>query len=542
MLAVSPVRAEDIGADPSNYKKLAAVLKPGDTLHLAAGRYPLLSLSGLSGTANAWVTIQGPATGPPAVISVNPADPRCCNLVQLRDVAYVALKNLRIDSALADAVDGVNAQGISHDVLIENCTLVGQGSRQETVGIATRGPAWNWVIRGNTILGAGTGLYLGGSAGDSPFINGIIEDNLIADTIGYNAQIKWQAPYSPPAGLSAGPHRTIIRNNVFIKSKPRSAWPPDRSVGARPNLLVGGFPDAGFGSGDRYEIYGNLFYENRDGESLFQGSGVVYLHDNIFVGGSYRAVSLVDHDLPIRRAYVYHNTIYGRVSGVTLYGSALEDSIVAGNLILANRGIRAPVQRDNIVDTPEHAASYVVSPSLVLGSMDFYPRHGRATGRPLDMSPFSSNVGYDVDFNGTSKGTFTFRGAYAGEGSNPGWRLTAGRKQAAPGGRGRPGVLAAPGVTRALQAPRNRSRRTSRSRSDEVGLGGGQASRRHRRFSDVGGRGFGAGAGGGAWPRRPSSPPSCVPAAKERTFPSQRRRARPRAIGYAIVAWTRGLR
>ena len=77
------------------------------------------------------------------------------------------------------------------------------------------------------------------------------------------------------------PTSTIIRNNVFIKNDWRS---PD---GDRPNLLVGGFPRSGTGSQNRYEIYGNFFLHNHR-EALFQGSGRISLHDNIFVDGPAR--------------------------------------------------------------------------------------------------------------------------------------------------------------------------------------------------------------------------------------------------------------
>jgi hypothetical protein len=64
--------------------------------------------------------------------------------------------------------------------------------------------------------------------------------------------------------------------------------------------------------------------------------------------------------------------------------------------------------------------------------MDFYPRPGQCQGSPLDLSPFADEVDYAFDFNGTSKGTFTFRGAYAGQGANPGCVLAADLKLGGP--------------------------------------------------------------------------------------------------------------
>src|SRR5262249_9413352 len=83
-----------------------------------------------------------------------------------------------------------------------------------------------------------------------------------------------------------------------------------------------------------------------------------------------------------------------------------------------------------------NAATYVTAPSTTLGSMDFYPRPGQCQGTPVDLSSFSTEVDHAVDFNGSSKGTFTFRGAYAGQGSNPGWALDAGLKGGGPSGAG----------------------------------------------------------------------------------------------------------
>ena len=55
--------------------------------------------------------------------------------------------------------------------------------------------------------------------------------------------------------------------------------------------------------------------------------------------------------------------------------------------------------------------------------MDFYPRAGQLSGSVLDLTAFANYVDYDKDFNGNDKGSVIYRGAYAGEGSNPGWKL-----------------------------------------------------------------------------------------------------------------------
>src|ERR1700722_17883261 len=82
VLAARTSRAADVNADPSNYTQLLGTLKPGDTLHLAAGTYAPtgstpLSLSGLNGTPSQWITVTGPPADPPtAVFQASPDG--CC--------------------------------------------------------------------------------------------------------------------------------------------------------------------------------------------------------------------------------------------------------------------------------------------------------------------------------------------------------------------------------------------------------------------------------------------------------------------------------
>jgi hypothetical protein len=409
-----------ITADPSTYQSLLPKLQPGDILSLAAGNYPLLHIFGLHGMQSQCIVITGPSSGPPAVIQGSAGN----NTVQIVGSSYLAIKNLTIDSLGIDGAFGISAQGgssdVTHDILIEGNMLVGQGGGQETDGISTKTPTWNWVIRKNRIIGAGTGLYLGNSDGSDPFVAGIIEDNLVENPIGYCMEIKYQLPRPALSGMPTGPRSTIIRNNVFLKDDQPS---PD---GDRPNLLVGGFPDSGPGSTDLYEIYGNFFYHNPR-EALFQGSGRISFHDNILVDGQYAAAVFRSHDLALKLAFVYNNTIYTTQSGIEFGSLASTDDAVVGNLVFAAAPISGSIanQTANIVDTFANAAHYVSSPAFTLGSMNFYPLVGQAEGPALDLSKFSVNVDYNLDFNRTPKGGLTFRGAYAGAGVNPGWQLQA---------------------------------------------------------------------------------------------------------------------
>jgi hypothetical protein len=409
-----------INADPSNYQSLMRNLKPADTLSLVPGNYPQLQISGLSGTPTQCITITGPSSGPAAVIQGAVG----VNTVEIFNSSYVAIKNLTIDSLGIDGAFGISAHGdlsnLTHHILIEGNTLVGQGASQQTDSISTKTPTWGWVIRKNRIIGAGTGIYLGNSDGTDPFVAGVIEDNLIQDPVGYCMEIKYQLPRPALSGMPTSPSSTIIRNNVFLKNDQPS---PD---GDRPNLLVGGFPDSGPGSTDLYEIYGNFFYHNPR-EALFQGSGRISFHDNILVDGQYAAAVFRSQDLVLKLAFVYNNTIYTTQSGIQFGSLASTDDAVIGNLVFAAVPISGSIanQEANIVDTFGNAAHYVNSPAFTLGSMNFYPLVGQAEGPALDLSKFSVNVDYNLDFNWTPKGGLTFRGAYAGAGVNPGWQLQA---------------------------------------------------------------------------------------------------------------------
>lgn len=421
-LCSTPPAGRVLNATPSNYKSVLGTLQPGDTMLLAPGNYPALYISGRRGTSSQCIFITGPTTGAPAVIQGVAGN----NTVEIVNSSFLALENLTIDSLGIDGAFGISAKGLSnltHDILIQGNTLVGQGASQQTDGISTKSPTWGWVIRQNRIIGAGTGIYLGNSDGSDPFVAGVIEDNLIENPIGYCMEIKYQLPWPSVSGMPTSPTSTIIRNNVFIKNDQPS---PD---GSRPNLLVGGFPSSGAGSSNLYEIYGNFFYHNPR-EALFQGSGRISFHDNVLVDGQYAAAVFRNQDLPLVLAYVYNNTIYSTQSGIYFGSLASAGDAVIGNLVFAATPISGAIahQADNITDTFANAAHYVNSPSFTLGSMNFYPLAGQAQGTPLDLAPFAANADYGLDFNRTSKGSFVFRGAYAGAGMNPGWQLQAGIK------------------------------------------------------------------------------------------------------------------
>jgi Right handed beta helix region len=413
-------RGRILHADPANYRTLLARLTAGDTLFLAPGAYRRLTIADIAGAPGRCIAVTGPATGPRAVIGGEIG----YNTVEIIDSSYVVVSNLIIDSRGIPGANGLKApvtpHPATHHIVLDGNIIVGAGANQQNDGISTKTPTWNWIIRRNIIVAAGTAIYLGDSDGNKPFVAGIIENNLALDPVGYGMEIKYQRGRPALAGMPEGPQSTIIRNNVFIKDDRPS---PD---GNRPNLLVGGFPDTGPGSRDLYQIYGNLFVHNPR-EALFQGSGRISFHDNILFDGQYAAAAFRDHDLPLELAHIYNNTIYSSQKGIWIGSHAREGVDVVGNLVFAATPISGVdvVARDNLVAAPADASRYVTRPALRLGQMDFFPRSGAVRGAPLDLSSFAEEIDFDRDFNGLSKGARVFRGAYAGEGTNPGWRLRA---------------------------------------------------------------------------------------------------------------------
>src|ERR1700757_4063979 len=181
-------------------------------------------------------------------------------------------------------------------------------------------------------------------------------------------QIKYQIARPELPGMPQGPQATIIRYNVFKKSGRPS---PD---GNRPNLLVGGFPEKGAGSNDLYQIYGNLLVDNPR-EALFQGSGRISFHDNILIGGEPAAAVFRDHDLPLKLAHVFNNTIYSPQIGINFGSPARDGHAVVGNLIFAETPIAGLdiAATENLVARPADAGNYVRAPLSRLGTLDFYP-------------------------------------------------------------------------------------------------------------------------------------------------------------------------
>ena len=390
-------------------------LMPGDRLQLAAGPYTQrLNLSNKNGQASKCIVIEGPANGSPAVFQGSDL----WNLVSLSNSSYIALRNLTLDG-LGKGGDGIKAEAGSvsvHHILIDGLTLRNFNGNQQIVGINTKCPAWNWVIRNTTITSTGTGLYIGGSDGEFEFTNFLVERNLIYGTTGYNAQFKHQRfARNTSIGIpSTG--TVIIRDNVFSKETGSSS-----GADIRPNLLVGHWPLSGAGSSDLYQIYGNLLYQNPY-ESLFQGEGNIAFHDNLLVNRTGDAVRIQPHYSVPRRIDMFNNTVVATGTGIYIFGadSAYTQRVV-GNAVFAGTPLNGGQQSSNVTGTYAAASTYLNSPMAALGSgLDLYPKTGQLQGTAIDYSPFTALLDYDHDFNSRPR-IVTYRGAYSGSGVNPGW-------------------------------------------------------------------------------------------------------------------------
>ncbi len=432
-IASTPACARTIQADPSNYRTRVAALKAGDVLEFAPGDYPGgLRIEGLAGTADRWITLRGPGGTAPARFLGDPGQGR--NTIEIVDSSFVAIERLTIDGRGIEGIHGVSAKdgeaNRTHHVRIEGCTIVGHGATQQTVGISTKCPTWGWVIRGNRVVGAGTGLYLGDSDGTSPFVGGLIEGNLVEDPVGYCMQVKHQLERPRSVGLPTRPTSTVVRNNVFVKSDRES---PD---GDRPNVLLGTFPPSGPGAEDRYEVYGNFFLHNPR-ENLLQCAGRVSIHDNLFVDGGAAAIYLTDHNGPLDLAVVYHNTIHATATGISFGSRPTKGGVVAGNLVFSAEPFAGEFEISSeanlgapVGDAPQHVAK----PGTEPGAVDFHPRPGKCAGRALARKPFQEDLDFDRYFDGRPTGDLRRRGAYATEETEGAWAPAADFKTGGPTG------------------------------------------------------------------------------------------------------------
>ena len=406
-----------LSGTPASYRQILTGLEAGDELQLSPGIYTEgLPIHNLAGSEKAPIVITGPVDGPAAVFTGSDT----ANTVSIRHSSYVVLKNLELDGAgkTGDAVKADDGPPCPHHITIENLHIHNYDHDQQTVGISTVGCAtWGWVIRGNLIERAGTGMYLGDSYGNNPFIDGLIEYNVIKDSIGYNLQIKHQNPRPVFPGMPQRVARTVLRYNVFGKEDQASG-----AGDARPNVLVGHWPLTGTGSEDLYEVYGNFFYQNKVGQPLFQGEGNIALYNNLFVNDFGDAIDIHPHNDVPRRILVFNNTVVARGLGIRVSGGHPGyTQTVIGNAVFANKAVVARSVSGNIIDSYDSATRYLENPTGRLGELDLHPRPGKLTRTPVDLSSLKYFQAWDLDFNAGRRDPRA-RGAFSEGAKASDWR------------------------------------------------------------------------------------------------------------------------
>lgn len=398
----------------SNYLPLVRGLRAGDRLVLEPGIYRNgLPIHRLVGTPRSPVTIDGPSAGRPAVFLAA----RGRNTVSIVDSAHVAIRNLRLDG-LGLPVDGVKAEGHAgwaHHITLERLVIVNHGYSQQTVGISTKCAAWGWTVRGNVIVGAGTGMYFGNSDGTRPFFASVVESNTIVNPRGYALQIKHQLDRPVFDGAPSGPAATVIRRNRFVKTQGAST----AAELARPNVLVGHFPVAGAGAEDFYVIYANVFQDNAT-EALFQGEGNVALYNNLFVNPHGDAIRIQPHNHLPRSIFIFGNTVLASGAGIAVTGGeAGFERYVGGNAVFAAEALRGETGAPNFIASYEQARTALHAPFGDAQQLDFAPRAQALAGGGVLPDAARRFPGWNMDLTGVTRvgpffGACTPRPAAAG--------------------------------------------------------------------------------------------------------------------------------
>lgn len=411
-----------IDGSPDDYLEKVRHLEPGMTLELAAGEYREgLYLHGLSGTAAAPIVIRGPANANSAIFIAREGH----NTVSIADSSYLELHNLTLDGRglAVDAVKGEGTARWAHHITLENLRINGHGANQQIVGISTKCPAWNWVVRGNEIQGAGTGMYFGNSDGSAPFVAGIVEGNVVTDTIGYNLQIKHQLPRPAIDGMPTTTQVTVIRRNTFSKEHGGSSGPD-----ARPNVLVGHWPLAGPGQDDLYLIYGNFFYQNPS-EALFQGEGRLALYNNIFVNRLNDAIHIQPHNDQVRDVRILFNSVLTPRNGVIIRVSETAPKprrVLRANAVFAEHPIVGRPTLGNVVGDYAHADLYFKRPYSSPPELDLTPMVNVHSASPFNSETAADLLDIKIDFDEHPR-TVPVAGAYASASSPLRRPLTLGR-------------------------------------------------------------------------------------------------------------------
>jgi len=149
-------------------------------------------------------------------------------------------------------------------------------------------------------------------------------------------------------------------------------------------------------------------------ESLFQGTGSLSLHDNIFVDTPRTAIAVQrHHGQSPRRVRIYHNTFFRTARPVRISGlPAGAERIVAGNLLLTDAA--AAAWPDNAILAGRAMTAGIAAPVLTFGKMDLQPRKPvRGTGLDALRKNVADDADADRDYWRNAKPQFDHCGAIA---------------------------------------------------------------------------------------------------------------------------------
>lgn len=385
---------------PDDYRRVLPRLRAGDVLRLRPGVYEHgLPIHGVEGTEQSPIVIEAWDRSRPPVFRARPG----ANTVSLVDCRHVRIAGLRLVGG-GERVDAVKAEGHSRFadfVTLEGLRIEGHGPWQDVVGISTKCPARGWVVRGNLIEDAGTGMYFGNSDGSAPFVSARLEHNQVLRPVGYGIQIKHQLARSG----DAEPAVTMVRHNLIIKSGNSS-----RGREARPNLLVGHGPLAGRGEKDRCLVYGNVLFGNPE-EALLQAEGQLAIYNNLLSNPAGDALRVMAHKHRPREVAVFHNTVAAAGVGIEISGG--EPGYFRGaraNLVFAGEPERGEAVGGNRVFPAARAVEELMAPWTPPPGLQLAPRRGLVdSAQPLPEA-WRALPDASLDFEGAVR-TQEFAGA-----------------------------------------------------------------------------------------------------------------------------------
>jgi len=235
-------------------------LEPGDEVLIGPGIYKGgFSVAGLQGTKINPIVIAGKDPDYPPVFSGRG------EAVKLSNIAYVKLKNLRINDFTGNGInidDGGNLERPSHHVIIENIFIKEIGPKGNYDAVKMSGVD-DFIIRGCHIEGwGGSGIDLVGCH------RGIIQNCLFIGVPGYRTKNAVQ--------IKGGSHNILVQETVFLNSGERAIniggstgiayFRPQlvdfeaKSVIVAGNRFIGGNAQVAWVTSQDTHVHHNIFY------------------------------------------------------------------------------------------------------------------------------------------------------------------------------------------------------------------------------------------------------------------------------------------